>query len=196
MKYPNVIVVLGNHDYYKASPSEVHEAMLRVTAKHRNLHWLENGTVRIDGVRFVGTTLWFKENSNPTLSSWMTDFQVIRQFEPWVYLQNEASVHFLHETVQPDDVVITHHLPSFMSVSPKYAGHPLNAFFVSDVESVIQKGKPQLWIHGHTHESVDYHIGATRVLCNPFGYARQEENRKFNDHLIVEVSHAGGSTLP
>jgi hypothetical protein len=47
----------------------------------------------------------------------------------------------------------------------------------------------QLWIHGHTHDSFDYRLNGTRVLCNPRGYARDgvNENPMFDPQLVIEV---------
>jgi len=33
----------------------------------------------------------------------------------------------------------------------------------------------KLWIHGHTHESFDYMVGDTRIVCNPRGYIGYEQ---------------------
>jgi hypothetical protein len=69
-------------------------------------------------------------------------------------------------------VVVTHHLPSQRCVAPQWAGHPLNPFFVCELDALIQERRPAIWIHGHTHDSVDVRVGETRILCNPFGYPR------------------------
>ena len=29
---------------------------------------------------------------------------------------------------------------------------------------------PDLWVHGHTHDSFDYVLGWTQVVVNPYGY--------------------------
>lgn len=55
-------------------------------------------------------------------------------------------------------------------MAPRYAGDPLNAFFLCDMEALIEERKPHWWIHGHTHEPCDYRLGATRVVANPRGY--------------------------
>lgn len=46
-----------------------------------------------------------------------------------------------------------------------------------------------LWIHGHTHDSFDYTVEGTRVLCNPRGYAKNgvNENTSFHAGLVVQV---------
>ena len=57
--------------------------------------------------------------------------------------------------------------------------------FVSDLAALIEPYQPTLWVHGHVHNSSDYVVGKTRVLCNPHGYGT--ENPDFNGALVVEV---------
>jgi hypothetical protein len=86
-------------------------------------------------------------------------------------------------------VVITHHAPSPKSIHPRFEGSPLNACFVSDAERLLDGRRARLWIHGHTHDSFDYEVNGTRVLCNPRGYAKDgvNENRAFDQDLRIEV---------
>jgi hypothetical protein len=86
-------------------------------------------------------------------------------------------------------VVITHHAPSRRSVHPRFASSLLNAAFVSDAERFLGGDRVQLWIHGHTHDSFDYVVDGTRVVCNPRGYAKDgvNENHRFDPHLMIEV---------
>ena len=87
-------------------------------------------------------------------------------------------------------VVVTHHAPSPHSIHPRFAGSPINAAFVSDAQALVEGSGARLWVHGHTHDSFDYRLHSTRVLCNPRGYAKdgQVENARFNPHLVVEVA--------
>ena len=84
--------------------------------------------------------------------------------------------------------MITHHAIG-PSIHPRYAGSLLSACFVSDAEHLVNGEREQLWIHGHTHDSFDYVVGGTRVICNPRGYAKNgvNENPHFDPDLIVEV---------
>jgi hypothetical protein len=43
-----------------------------------------------------------------------------------------------------------------------------------------------LWVHGHVHNQRDYHIGATRVVCNPRGYV-DEPNFGFDDRFCLNL---------
>ena len=83
-------------------------------------------------------------------------------------------------------VVVTHHAPSIRSVAEQYKNEHLSAAFASEMEKFIEKTKPDLWVHGHVHTSSDYHIGSTRVICNPRGYA-DEPNDNFDDDLVIEI---------
>ena len=82
-------------------------------------------------------------------------------------------------------VVISHHAPSPRSVHPRFAGHPANPGFASDLEDLIEQLQPDLWLHGHTHNAADYRIGKTRILANPRGYPGPE-TLDFNPELTVE----------
>jgi len=186
-RFPRVVYVPGNHEYYTASPDIVEARCKRLLDIGANVHWLDNETVTIDGQRFVGSTLWFRRPRIDALKWHMTDFLAIRDFDPWVYEQNERSMAFLRETVTSTDVVITHHLPCARSIHPKYIGSALNAFFVCDMTTLIEQRQPKLWCHGHTHESMDYAVGETRIVCNPFGYLDHEVNPNFRPDFTIDV---------
>lgn len=89
-------------------------------------------------------------------------------------------------------VVITHHLPSALSVNPRHAYSPLTPAYASRIDDTVKLA--DVWVHGHTHHSCDYEIrGAeshiTRVVCNPRGYSshRMTENERYRPGLVVEI---------
>ncbi|WP_341325735.1 hypothetical protein [Methylotuvimicrobium sp. KM2] len=51
-----IIYVAGNHEFYDNDLSIIDE--LRATAKTLGIHFLDNDGIVIDGVRFLGCTLW------------------------------------------------------------------------------------------------------------------------------------------
>lgn len=194
-KYAHVVYTYGNHEFYGSNIPAVKKKVERLVRKlpslgnvYGKLHVLDNSTCEIEGQRFVGTTLWFrKKPGSLKYDRMLNDFSQIGNSHQRIYEENDKAEEFLRETVQPTDVVLTHHMPSQQSVHPKYEGSPLNRFFVCDVEWLIKDRQPKLWIHGHTHESCDYVIGTTQVVCNPFGYVAYEENPAFNSELTVEL---------
>lgn len=85
-------------------------------------------------------------------------------------------------------VVVTHHLPSWFSVSPEFAAAVTNPGFASDLDDLFPG--VDLWIHGHTHSSHDYIASGTRIVCNPRGYPWRGggfENPRFDPMRIVEL---------
>ncbi len=43
-----------------------------------------------------------------------------------------------------------------------------------------------LWVHGHTHRSVDYQVGRTRVFANQRGYPGQAKTG-FDERAVLVV---------
>ena len=78
---------------------------------------------------------------------------------------------------------MTHFAPSWQSISPAYGSSELNGYYASDLEDMILRKRPALWLHGHIHSRSDYRIGDTRVICNPAGY----EGRDHDPRLVVEL---------
>lgn len=180
-----VVFVAGNHDHYGAHPHRLET--LKASIDLPNLHWLWNDQVEIDGVRFLGTTLWFRDDPlNPLYQGMLSDFRAIRALVPWVYEENQKALEFLGQNVTSDCVVVTHHTPTQQSVHPRFWGSPLNRFFLCNVEDLIRERQPRAWFHGHTHSRFDYRIGNTRVACNPLGYPGECPGQ-FNDRFLVEV---------
>lgn len=187
-QYPEVVYVTGNHEYYGTSPAQLHDLLGSLHASLRNFHWLQRSSVELAGVRFSGTTLWFCDDpGNLAHEEMLNDFWLIRDFKPWVYEENSRALEFLEAQAPLADVVVTHHLPSNRSVAPRFEGDPLNRFFLCDVDDLIERAGAPLWVHGHTHCSVDTNVGTTRIVCNPLGYSGWEVNPDFDQKLLIRV---------
>jgi hypothetical protein len=61
--------------------------------------------------------------------------------------------------------------------------------FVSDLTEKIRVWQPDLWLHGHTHDSFDYRVGRTRIVCNARGYAKGgvNENSLFDPGFTIDL---------
>jgi predicted phosphodiesterase len=206
-----VLYVPGNHEFYGASiPGTL--TRLRQLCAGTQVQLLDGDEVRIGNVRFLGVTLWTdfrlygeaegRASAVEAALRLMRDFQRIHSdaAQTGLFTPSHSAALFdrdaawlagkLAEPHQGPTVVITHHAPSPRSVHPRFAGSPLNACFVSDAEHLLAGGNAQLWIHGHTHDSFDYVLNGTRVVCNPRGYARDgvNENAAFDPAFSVEVA--------
>lgn len=186
-----VLYVHGNHEFYGTSRNFVVAETLAVVAAHSNVAWLDCDVATVDGVRFLGAPLWFRPNGRAPKHE-LSDFRMIDGYERWVYAECQRAIRFFGE-LQPGDVAISHHLPAHASVASQYVDSPFNAFFLCDIEPLIREKRPSLWVHGHTHSSVDTRVGDTRIVCNPFGYVRREQNALFNERLVIDVGGADAS---
>ena len=117
----------------------------------------------------------------PAPVRFMPDHALKRYKRELAWLEARLKEPFLGPTV-----VCTHHSPSPQSVPDRFRDDPLTPAFSSNLEWLIKKYQPAMWIHGHTHDSFDYTIGKTRVLCNPAGY-QHEPNLDFQWDLVVEI---------
>ena len=83
-------------------------------------------------------------------------------------------------------VVITHHAPSPKCIRPWFERSGLNPGFASNLDELIARYQPPLWVHGHMHDPVDEWLGDTRIIANPHGYSRVE-GHSFDPALVLEV---------
>lgn len=199
-RFKRVVFVPGNHDFWGKDQATVRAACGWAMDRAPNLSCLHRGVVEIEGRRFLGTTLWFPKTRMSEVrrgSSGMqwSDYAKIEGFSTWGYDDHAKAVRFLREELRAGDIVVTHHLPSWRSVHPMRAADPDNCFYVADVEDLIVEREPALWMHGHTHESLDYRIGETRVVCNPYGYHEHEVNPRFDEGLDLEPDLARDRVL-
>jgi Icc-related predicted phosphoesterase len=197
-----VIYVPGNHEFYYHDLA-LTEGLKAQSPEH--IHVLNDDQVVINGVRFLGSILWtdftlFGEADRffamQRARRQMTDFSIIqhngRRFTP----EDAISLHAacrdwlavkLSEPFDGKTVVVTHHAPSSQSVHPRYASDLLTPAFASNLEMLMDGDLPALWVHGHMHESYDYEIHGTRVVCNPRGYAPAALNPDFRPDLVMKV---------
>lgn len=205
-----VLYVPGNHEFYGASMGGTLQ-QLRSLSAGTAVQVLDDEEVVIHGVRFLGSTLWtdFRlfGDGEPRAAAQAEASRLMRDYsrifvdealqQPLTPADSVArferhAAWLAQQLAQPHDgptVVITHHAPSPTSIHPRFAGSLLNACFVSKVDELLDGSRVRLWIHGHTHDSFDYQLNGTRVVCNPRGYARDgvNENARFDPDFIAEV---------
>ena len=89
---------------------------------------------------------------------------------------------------QPFDgttVVVTHFAPSLLSADPRYGLTPGTAGFCNALDALLPQA--QLWLHGHLHAPSDYRAHGCRVVANPLGYARKNEQTAFKPGLCIDI---------
>lgn len=199
-----IVYVPGNHEFYQGELGHVRRLLSKLCAT-RSIECLDRRSAVIDGVRFIGAVLWtdFEFFGTPATSQAlarqrMTDFHLIRfdgrRFDPGDAIgEHQRDLMFLTDELalatkrNERAVVVTHHMPSSVCVAPRWENDGLNPAFASNLDELIVQHNPALWIHGHTHASIDAVVGQTRIVCNPGGYARAE-NPDYNPSFVVRVT--------
>ncbi len=199
-----ILYVPGNHEYWDCNFIDAKD-LLKKKLKDTNITLLDRDDAFIvdeqgDQAIFVGATLWTNliRPDKAFIAGRTKDFERIKGMTT-----NSWSNRHVHELAHIErildyrdykdykKVVITHYLPSSKSVPPQHKGNDLNCIFVADdAEGIIVQHQPELWLHGHTHDSNDYLIGKTRVVSNPKGrwYSYFNGlNAKYNNELILTI---------
>jgi Icc-related predicted phosphoesterase len=188
-EFPHVIYIAGNHEFYHSKYPDAYKYIEEECKAFNNVYFLEQSKKEICDVTFIGATLWTDMNDGDRntlliIKEMMNDYRVIRnstrnyaRLSPSdTVIRHKNTLNYIKSAIKSDPnkkyVVVGHHAPSKKSVKPRYAEDiEMNGAYSSDLEDFI-KSFPQivLWTHGHTHDSFDYYIDNTRIVCNPRGY--------------------------
>ena len=91
-------------------------------------------------------------------------------------------------------VAITHFAPSLRSADPRYGLAPGTAGFCNALDHLLPRAT--LWLHGHLHAPSDYTVQGQqadgtpwqcRVVANPLGYARKNEQAFFRPQCCITL---------
>lgn len=220
-----VVYTPGNHDWWRCTyQRELAEA--RPLAADAGVSLLVEGeVVEHAGMRFVGATLWTDWSLRPDQraralsagSDRETGLRDVRRVK-WrrgpgnysAFLPTVSAALHREQRRRVEDalavpfegptVVVTHHAPHERSLRGGEWREPVDAAYASDLSAVLEgPTAPDLWVHGHVHESKDYTVGRTRVVANPRGYVMQGtavwgttpttrlENPAFDPALVLKV---------
>jgi Icc-related predicted phosphoesterase len=208
-EFKHVIYVAGNHEFYQGKFHAGLEYLKDECSRYPNVHFLENASVTIDDIIFIGATLWTDAHKGDPLTMYqlpfmMNDYALIKNDHKGYRKlhmvdtidRHHTSMDYIEMMVEnaPSDkkiVIATHHSPSYLSIVDKYADqYEMNGGYHSDLSKfILDNPNIALWVHGHTHEVLDYKLGETRIVCNPRGYEGDSyhENTGWNPNILLEV---------
>lgn len=211
-----IVIINGNHEYYDngygayfgmGKLNLFQEMQLRQLSLCNNgVHFLENGSMVVGGVRFLGCTLWtdFRTDKNLTqeqemyqAKQFLNDYRAC-YYEPGKLLtpQNTFDMHkkskaWLNKEIKKPfegkTVVVTHHSPILQGSNPIYLGDK-NGGFCNKMDNFIKKHSEviDLWLFGHTHFCTDADVNGVRIVSNQKGYHGEKIN-DFDNFKIIDV---------
>ena len=192
---PEVYVIAGNHEFYRSEIDRAVDHLREYLKAYPNIKILDNDFVYTNGFVLFGSTFWSDFNRGNPLVQWDA-MQIVNDYKGSIryakggwrpikphetHAMHLESLHML-ETFLKEEVglfgessmpmvVMTHHGPSYQSVSREYVSDKLNGAWVSDLDNfILQYPQIKAWVHGHVHTFKDYMIGDTRVMVNARGY--------------------------
>lgn len=205
-RFPHVIAVAGNHEFYHGKFHGSLDDLRKEYGKYPNVHFLENESIKIGDTTFLGATLWTDFNRHDPLTLQnaefsLNDYQQIRNDKVGyrklratdVYERHVESLKYFKDMIQADPlgqyVLAVHHSPSKLSTHPRYQkDYHLNGAYSSDLSNfILDHPQIKLITHGHTHQQFEYMIGSTRIVCNPRGYGGYEELAEHFQLKYLEV---------
>ena len=161
----DMFFVSGNHDRWGSLFNSSEYFLQQIPG------YINRQVIDYKGFRILGCTLWYKPSIHAHRSDW-SDYEAITD---WTNIRSEhdKDMRFIHEELQEGDIVLTHMLPCFETIAPKFQNDPYNQFFMTELGELIKERKPKLWVHGHSHEQMNYKIHDTLMIRNPRGYPRE-----------------------
>jgi predicted phosphodiesterase len=200
-----ILYVAGNHEFYGHDLPGL-TSRLRDAARGSAINVLENDAVVINGVRFLGCSLWTdfefagaenRANTMRVCERLVNDYKQIRASDPDRPLraQDTRDLHVASRAwlatalAAPHDgptVVITHHAPLVRQRPENPVLAAVGGAFASDLSGLMDGELAGLWIFGHIHRVVDTEVNGTRVLSNQRGYPH-EPVAGFDPGLVVEL---------
>jgi len=195
--YESVFWVPGNHEYYNYDLGNVKNPLYEKIRK--NVFLVNNQIIPFKNVNLIFSTLW---SSISVQNEWnvqqsVSDFSVIKINGEKITPAHFNSLHqadyaFLKTALNTSDsktnVVVTHHVPTFLNYPEQYKSSNINEAFAVELYDFIFNSNVAYWIYGHHHHNTpEFTIGNTIMLTNQLGYVQQQEQKGFKTNSIIEI---------
>lgn len=217
-----VLYVPGNHEY-DAIDLDAGHAALRETCRRLGILWLERETRVLDGVRFVGTTLWSdyealvnagrRKAGETDLSHRMRQRdKAFRAADFYLGKMNGRRHGRLFDAQAMRELGLECQAWLRAALAEPFDGptvvitHFAPTLHSADPRYGLTPGTAgfcnaldtllpmaDLWLHGHLHCPTDVRVGRCRIVANPLGYGDKGEQASFSPRLTIPVERHDGS---
>jgi len=210
-----VFFLPGNHEYDGLDFDATH-ARLRETCERLGMVWLEQQTVVLQGVRFVGSTLWTDFDALSAAQAQAGDITLGEQLKAREKAFRAANFYLsknhafrggqplLAADVREQGLKSQAWLRQALAApfdGPTVAiTHFAPSLLSADPRYGLAPGTAgfcnaldellplaDVWLHGHLHCAIDYTSRGCRVVANPLGYARKGEQEGFLPELLIHI---------
>jgi len=189
----HIIYVTGNHEFYDARIAEVELSFKVAFEKHPRIHYLEKSTFEMNGVVFLGTTLWTGFDGYPHYEQSLSEENAMRGVSDFMYIYDGtgrfqshhcknrfkencewlSNVLEMNNNEDKTSIVVTHFPPSPSLFHGQIPISSLSNYFNADCRDIINQFQPKYWIYGHNHWSDVQKLGQTTLISNQLGYPNE-----------------------
>lgn len=196
--FNQVIVVPGNHEFYKFFDINELRNGWQLEIRH-NVRVCYNSVIALnEETDLIASTLWahIPPSEEYLTERCVSDFKRIRNGEFRLSAQrfneeHEVCRNFIEKAVSESNaeriVVATHHVPSFTLMAEEFKDSSINGAFTVELAGMIAESRINCWIYGHSHRNIDKMIGSTRCVSNQLGYVFQNEHNTFRRDAVTEI---------
>lgn len=172
----------GNHEYWGYDIATKFDK-IKDTIRE-NVFLVNNYNIQFANNNFIFSTLWTYVNPNNrwTIERNVHDFKSI-EYDGYNFsvdklnLIYENNLNFIQNSINNDmnNIIVTHHVPTYLNYPKEYKGDMINEAFVSEQFDLISNNNITHWIYGHHHNNVeDFVIGNSILHTNQLGYNKFE----------------------
>ena len=204
-QFPVTYWIPGNHEFYGTDIAE-RGGVIKENIR-TNVWLLNNIAIEYKDLQFVCSTMWSAiDKQLEKITRRLSDFKLIQYGDTSLTIEqynriHELSLKFIKDTLAMpftgNNIVVTHHVPTYKNYPEKYIKAGLDEAFVVELQEYIEGlnsvVNEQLihcpyWIYGHHHSNVPaFEIGKTKLLTNQLGYVKKRGNKKFNLEAVISI---------
>lgn len=167
--FTHTVYTSGNHEYHMGfRASEIDAAITKLCSLNR-VKYLQRSSFNVPNTSVIvhGCTLWSKITRDEYHRMYDRHYMSLEAYQQ----KHKSDVEFLQsaKVAGMTNIVMTHHMPSYEMIHPRFLRSPAKSGFVSHLDHLIRIY--DFWVCGHTHEQVNLKLnGQLRVVTNPVGY--------------------------
>ena len=192
----------GNHEFYGKTDLQEYQGFVNEEI-HDNVFIVNNTSIQLEkNVRMVFSTLWSEINPSEFLSvqNGITDYKRISfngkplQIVDINTISQNQTEFLKKEILNKKDkeklIVVSHHVPSYSFMNPKYLNSSVNSAFAQERTSYdYNLSNVNYWIYGNSHYNVNDHIKIedTVFRTNQLGYVHRGEHFTFSPCKFIEL---------
>lgn len=176
-----ILFLMGNHEYYNHDINTATKDYAQAIQDDRDAYILDNSNIIINGINFIGSTLWSSFELGKDISiaeKQIFTFKRVKNGNRYITKNEILEIHrqslrfiqnSIHNSLSECNVVITHYPPITLKNLSLLSGYELDGAQCSPLEDFIIKNKPQYWLYAHIHEPLKKIVGETILMNNAFG---------------------------